>query len=104
MQIIKYNEYSMKWIEVIDLRSTGNDQKTLKHMLKTLTKNNQKSGLKIILYHNTPVESDISIHLQWEDKERTPEKSDLGLHLALALEEFGRVNHSIWIEDEGGKK
>jgi len=96
----------MNWIEIIDLRSTGNDQETLKEMLlKPLMKNNQQSGLKkIILYHNTPVETDISIHLQWEDKERTPEKSDLGLHLALALEEFGRVNHSIWIEDEGGKK
>jgi hypothetical protein len=96
----------MKWIEVIDLRATMGIKKVLKEvLLKPLRENERNSGLKkIIFYHNAYVETDVSIQLQWEPEEGNPEKSNLGLHLASALEEFGRVNHSIWIEDEGGIK
>jgi len=93
----------MNWIEVIDLRATMGGREILKQMLlKPLKENNRKSGLKkIALYYNASVETDTSIQLQWENEENGPEKSNFGLQLASALEEFGRVNHSIWIEDLG---
>lgn len=96
----------MNWIEIIELRSAGNELEALKQTLAGMvSKTDRNGGLKkMSLYHNALVETDISIHIQWETGERAPEKSDLGLRLASALEEFGRVNHSIWIEDKGGKK
>ena len=73
----------------------GNGLETLKEtLLRPVAKNDQKGGLKrISLYHDLLVETDISIHLEWKAEERAPGKSDLGLRLASALEEFGRVNH-----------
>ena len=91
----------MNWIEIIDLRSAGKRIEMLKEMLlRPVEKTDHKGGLKgISLYHNASVETDISIHLQWEAEKRTPGKSDLGLRLASSLEEYGRVNHSIWLKD-----
>jgi hypothetical protein len=101
LQISKHKESSMNWIEIIDLRSVGNSLESLKQtLLKPVAKTDRKNGLKSIdLYHNFFVETDISIHLKWETKKRAPGKSDLGLGLASALKEFGRVNHAIWLKD-----
>lgn len=91
----------MNWLEIIDLRSAENNLETLKQtLLKPITETDRKKGLKQIgLYHNASVDTDISIHLQWEAEKGFPEKSDLGLRLASALEDVGRVNHSIWVKD-----
>ena len=91
----------MIWIEIIDLRSAGNGLEQIKQtLMKPVTESDQKEGLKgRSLYRNALVKTDISIHLQWETVKRAPMKSDLGLRLASALEEFGRVNHTIWIEE-----
>ncbi len=96
----------MNWIEIIDVRSPGNGIEQISKMLTSpVMKNDQKEGLKgISLYRNALVETDISIHLHWETNENPPKKSDLGLRLASALEEFGRVNHALWIKEEGGIK
>ena len=96
----------MNWIEIIDLRSAETGLGTFNQtLLGPITGEDRKNDLKKIgLYHNASVETDFSIHLIWEAKERSPGKSDLGVRLASALEEFGRVNHSIWIEDEGGER
>ncbi len=91
----------MNWLETIDLRSAGNGLKDLKQkLLRFVAEADRRNGLqRINLYHNLLIETDISVHLQWEVEQRAPEKSDLGLHLVSALEEFGRVNHSIWLRD-----
>ncbi len=91
----------MNWIEIIDLRSAGSDLEILKQTLQEpVGKTERKNGLKSIdLYHNLLVETDISIHLKWEAEERDPGKSNLGLRLTSALEDLGRVNHSIWLKD-----
>jgi hypothetical protein len=96
----------MNWIEIIELRSAGDELEALKQTLtRMVLKADRNGGLqKIALYHNALVETDISIHLQWETGKKTPAKSNLGLRLTSALDEFGRVIHSIWIEDEGEKK
>lgn len=88
----------MSWIEIIDLRSAGNGLEQIKQtLMRPVTESDQKEGLKgRSFYRNALVETDISIHLQWETVERAPIKSDLGLRLASTLEAFGRINHSIW--------
>ena len=92
----------MNWLEIIDLRSAGNGIEALKQtLLRPVTKNDHKGGLtKISLYHHASVETDLSIHLKWTAEAKNPARSGFGLRLASSLKEFGRVNHSIWIEDQ----
>ena len=96
----------MNWIEIIDLRSAGNGIEQIKQSFMEPAKEiDRKEGLTgLSLFCNALLETDISIHLQWETEERTPAKSDLGLRMASALLEFGRVNHTLWIKEEGGIK
>ncbi len=91
----------MNWFEIIDLRSAGNGREKIKQAVEIpLMESDRKEGLKgLSLYRNALVKTDIRIHLQWETRKRPPGKSDLGLRLASALQEFGRVNHSIWLKD-----
>ena len=52
-------------------------------------------------YSRVMIDSDFSIHLFHDSKKVENNGSPLGLRLALALKEFGLVNHSIWIEMHG---
>ena len=90
----------MKWIEIIELRSLKNETDKIKQELRgPFSETDKKNGLKEIrLYYHMLVETDLSIHFYWEHKENKPGKSSLGLRLASAIGELGRVNHSIWIE------
>ena len=96
----------MNWIEIIDLRSAGRELATLKQTLAGMvSKLDRDIGIdKICLYHNARVETDISIHIQWKTGEETSGKSDLGLRLASALGAYGRVNHTVWLEEKGDGK
>ncbi len=90
----------MKWIEIIELRSLKNETNKIKQELRgPLSETDKKAGLKEIrLYYHMLVETDLSIHLYWKHKANQPEESSLGLRVASALGELGRVSHSIWIE------
>lgn len=96
----------MKWMEAIDLRTFGNGLDMLKHELISLgTEIDKRNGLKEIkLYCHASIDTDLSVHLYWEGEDADIHGSALALRLASALEEFGRVNHTVWIEDQGGKK
>ncbi len=91
----------MKWIELIVVRATDNEQRlTIRRLIDQFIQNPRPDGLaEIILHRNAFVETDIVVHLQWEAVGKSPTRSDLGIGLAAVLEGFGRVNHTIWIED-----
>ena len=93
----------MKWFETIDLRSIEDGSNAIKQAVKApLMESDRKEGLKgLSLHRNAFVKTDIRIQLQWETEGRFPEKSDLGLRLASALQDFGRINHTLWIKEEG---
>jgi hypothetical protein len=80
----------MKWLEVIKLRSTGNDFELLNELLLSFEKFNQPELVEMKTYDHAALETDLSIHLHWA----------LGLRLVQALKEFGWVDHSVWIEKE----
>jgi hypothetical protein len=52
------------------------------------------------VYGHGSVESDVSLHLHWESDRPEGSGSALGRQLSGALEEFGLVDHSVWIEEE----
>lgn len=90
----------MNWIEIIELRSYSFNLETLRELKQTIVENEQDEGLKAFeIYHNASVETDTGIHIHWITKEDRIKKSSLGLRIAIALMEFGQVNHTIWIKD-----
>ncbi len=52
------------------------------------------TGLK--LYSNASISSDWEIHIYRRSEEETPEKTGIGLRLAMELSSFGLVHHAVW--------
>ena len=89
----------MQWMEIIKLRSAGNDLRRLDDLLLPIRELMQ-SGLEIRIYRHAALESDLSIHLYWDTERSERSGSGLGLQLAGILEEFGLVDHSVWIKTD----
>ena len=91
----------MKWIEIITLRSNGNVQESLiRELLKPVAKGDESKGLIAMkIYWNARINTDVSIHLQWESTRVEQQGSTMALRLAQTLKEFGLVNHSAWVEE-----
>jgi hypothetical protein len=98
--MIRGGTYTMKWLEVIKLRSAGKDSRLLEELLLSIDEFNQNGLIEIKTFRHATVESDWSIHLHWESKRLEQNGSSLGLRLAQAFKEFGLVDHSVWIEEE----
>lgn len=92
----------MKWIELIVVRAVDTRHKpTIIRLVDHLMPNDRTDQLKAVtMYRNAFVETDICVHLEWEMDSNQPARSDVGIGLAAALEEFGRVYHTIWIQDK----
>lgn len=91
----------MKWIELIIVRAMDIRHKPmLKQLGDQLTPNRRPPGLHAVtLYRNAFVENDICVHMRWEQQANQPTRSDVGIELAAALDDFGRVHHTIWIQE-----
>lgn len=89
----------MKWLEIIDLRTTHNgdvlDEFDLKALIAGI-----KGGPKpvqIITYHHGTLNTDFSLHIQYDSTEPDWYGSELGIMLVSMLKPLGMVNHNIWI-------
>jgi hypothetical protein len=91
----------VKWLEIIKLRRAGNGEEILGEFLGSLANSGQIGELiEIRTYRHASFESDLNVHLYWESERPEPNGSALGLRLAQVLEEFGLMNHSVWIDEE----
>ena len=90
----------MKWLEIIQLRTTERSMTKLKSQLEALINEVEEETKKqaIKAYSHIAIDTDFSVHLFHDSKKAEVNGSQLGLYLASALKEFGLVNHSIWIE------
>ncbi len=91
---------TVKWLEIIELRTGTNNTEKLERALQTLIetfKNGPDQG-KIKIYQSYSIHSDYSIHLLHKSVEPDSTGSPLGLHLAASLKEFGLSNHQVWHE------
>ena len=91
----------MSRIEIIHLRVNGvRSVKAAKDLLKQALKTNASEIAHLVkIYHHRSIEEDLCVVLDWKTAEMAKSWCDLGLHLTSALREFGRVDHSIWVED-----
>lgn len=92
----------MKWIEIITVRTAGTPgTKVVADILRGIGANaGREKPVMVKLFSHATVESDLSIHIQWEASRMDHRKSSIGLELAGLLGDFGLVNHSVWIEEK----
>jgi len=55
-------------------------------------------AVSIRVYQHSTIETDLSIHIQWETETQHPSESPLGQQFSYALKELGLVNYSIWVQ------
>ena len=93
------------WIEVIRLRSAAANLHDLIDRIaaSVIDRVHPDGPLQIRLYRNPAVGTDLSIHLHLQtDGDRTP-VDDTGARLARALEDYGLVDRTLWIEAQTAK-
>lgn len=88
----------MDWIEIIQLRSYSRaDCDAAVAAFHELSSPDRESGLEdIILLRNPVLDTDMAIFINWRGDVPQRGKSGLGLQLAAAFSEYGRIYHSIW--------
>ena len=92
----------MKWLEVIHLRAAQQDTDVMDGLLNQLVKEirSEKGSGKIDLFRRAHLETDICLQLQHESEQVKLSGSRLGMRLAMALKNFGMVNHTVWVLDK----
>lgn len=92
----------MKWIETIELRTTGRGESLKRFDLKPLASRLQAESkpYRVVRFRHATVKGDISIHLLFDTAQVPPEGSELGLRLKEMLRGSGLVSHKIWLETE----
>ena len=89
----------MKWLETIELRSAGSNNKSVELHLRELINNIdiQAEKPEIKFYTIALIDSDFCIHFFHDTEEIEKDGSRLGQSIVSALKEHGLVNHSIWL-------
>ena len=92
----------MKCIEIIRIRLIETRKKQLAAIHELIGGLDQTN---INIYQHAKVDSDFSIHLNFDgpDADAVADSSELGSHLVSTLKEIGLVNRSIWIESDTEK-
>ena len=94
----------MHWVEIITLRSPGNiNRELVDELLRGAEESDAATDTSkhlegIKLYHQSVVETDLSIHIYWKSEPGSQDKSPLGLRFSSALKPLGLLNHSVWVE------
>jgi len=89
----------MKWAEIISLRCATNiDTPFVNELIKGIRESDSATDtpehmVEIRVYHNSIVETDLSIHIYWESESGSKDKSPLGLRFSSALRDLGLLNH-----------
>jgi hypothetical protein len=91
----------MDWIEFVHLRAYSQSARDeVVAAFHQLTLPDWQNGLEdMILLQDISVASDLCIVIHWHGEVPRKGKSPLGLQLAVAFSEFGRIDHSVWIHE-----
>jgi hypothetical protein len=88
----------MNWIELIQLRTySQTDRDEAVSAFHQLSSPNREKGLSDIrLFENHTLHNDLIICMTWWGKVPETGKTPLGLQIAAAFSQFGRVYHAVW--------
>ncbi|APF18936.1 hypothetical protein [Caldithrix abyssi] len=90
----------MTRLEIIEIRTTGNNRDDLERFLKNWQAE-VKAKVKtasVKIYQQAGLETDYSVHLRYDPDTTETEYRVLGERLVSDLKEFGLVNHTVWME------
>jgi hypothetical protein len=92
----------MNYLEIIELRSSNKDDEILSQKLTGFIDdlNKEYENYRVKLYRHLTVGTDWSFHLHIQNEINFTSPSQLGLRIASALQEFGLVHHSVWLEEK----
>ena len=90
----------MKWLEIIELRTASTNLGSVERFLQEWSAKIpiKKKQYQIKIYKHALVETDMAVHLYFDNKSEKRNFSSLGAQLASQLKEFGLVNHGVWCE------
>lgn len=89
----------MKQLDIIHLRLAGSHRENLIDTIRKSVCVESDQGT-VRFYGNAKVSTDLSIHIHLKTRTQEHAHSELGTRLAAALQEFGLVEHTVWIEDK----
>jgi hypothetical protein len=87
----------MEWFEIIHIRSfSKNDREAIMQLFSELRVPEFKGAVgSMKLLQDVLLETDLRIFIQWQGNRVEKTKSVLGLQLAVAFTEFGRIHHIV---------
>ena len=87
----------MEWFEIIHIRSfSQKDRETVMQVFSELRVPDFKGAVgSMKLLQDVLLETDLRIVIQWQGNLVAKTKSVLGLQLAAAFTEFGRIHHIV---------
>ncbi|HGY54517.1 MAG TPA: hypothetical protein ENK44_02325 [Caldithrix abyssi] len=96
----------MTRLDIIELRTVRKNREAVEAFLwrwqtQVLA---ERKALLVKIYRQAELETDFSIHVQYDSKTQDADVCILGERLASDLKDFGLVNHTVWVEQETGKK
>jgi hypothetical protein len=92
----------MRWLEIVRLRSASGSEDVLKELLDRIVSLSRDNGIgEMRIYRHGEIENDTSIHIFRESPWCDCKRSAIANQIADALKEFGLIDHSIWIEQNG---
>lgn len=87
----------MKTLEIIHLRLAGDSTQTLVDAIRKSV-GSEPDPMEVRIYRHGKLETDLAVHLHRDVAMRNDRASDVGIHLASLLREYGMVEHSVWVE------
>lgn len=93
----------MSWLEILHLRSNEEQNRNLIEDLSEQCWNVEFDGdaQSVRIFRHQSVKTDLSLVIESERNSTSEPPTELGLRLKSALKEYGRVDHSVWLEIEG---
>lgn len=88
----------MKWLEVIDIRIVSKDHVLIESYLQQLYDQIKDKKQQIRIFNKLNLDTDFSIHLMFDSTDTNSKGSPLGQNIVSTLNEFGLVNHSVWMQ------
>ncbi len=96
----------MTRLDIIELRTVQKNREAAEAFLTRWQTQvlAERKALLVKIYRQAELETDFSIHVQYDSKTQDADVRILGGRLASDLKDFGLVNHTVWVERETEKK
>ncbi len=90
----------MQWLEMINIRLNGNDSLEEKEVFQQFINSvsTPHPELQLRMFQHATLPSDFSFLIVNKSEPLSSRGSEFGIQLAWLLEEYGVVNHSVWLE------